>query len=306
MTNWEKVKIKDLIDYKTKEVDNLPDGVSISTMCCSAKLGTIIDINNIQEYLQLNENDILTVKLNDSKIRTLIEKKTKNKRKKVVEKKSKTQKFYNQITVVVRIGHGKCDDINKEKTINMKLFKNGSIQMSGCKRIEDVNKVINKLAHKLQEKKGIKFEDSIKQIKFVSDKINVNDFKIDMINSNYQVNLQIDRSNLYKLLLKKKIQCSYEKCIRACVIIKFCPPVDNINEKEISIFVFQKGNIIITGAKSRNQVYASYNFLNKIILDHVDEIMKKDDKEEEEDILNLYNMIIDENCHKLDMFIKKI
>ena len=65
MTNWDKIKIKNLIDYKTKEVDNLPDGVSISTMCCSAKLGTIIDINNIQEYLQLNENDILTVKLNE-------------------------------------------------------------------------------------------------------------------------------------------------------------------------------------------------------------------------------------------------
>ena len=154
MTNWDNLKIKDFIDYKKNEVDNLPDGVSISTMCCSAKLGTIIDIDNIQEYLQLNENDILTVKLNDSKIRTLIEKKAKNKRKKVVEKKSKTQKFYNQITVVVRIGHGKCDDINKEKTINMKLFKNGSIQMSGCKRIEDVNKVINKLAYKLQEKNG--------------------------------------------------------------------------------------------------------------------------------------------------------
>ena len=105
--------------------------------------------------------------------------------------------------------------------------------------------------------------------------------------------------------MKKKIQCSYEKCIRACVIIKFSPPVDNINDKEISIFVFQKGNIIITGAKSRNQVHAAYNFLNKIILDHVDDIMKKDDKEEEEDILSIYNIIIDENCHKLDMFIKK-
>lgn len=305
--SWNDYQFLDLIDWKKHEVDNLPNGVSISTMCCSAKIGCEISIENIQNYLQLDKNDILSVKLNDSKIRTLLEQKVKNRRKKKVLKKGKTQKFYNQITVVIRIGTGSCEDINKEKSINVKLFKNGSIQMSGCKRIEEVNKVINKLIYRLKEVKGKKIDNVIEQIKFVDDssKVNVNSFKIDMINSNYQVNLQIDRSKFYKLLLKKKISASYEKCIRACVIIKYSPPVDNELEKEISVFVFQKGNIIITGAKSRNQVSSAYNYLNDILVEHADEISKKDEKEEEDTLIKIYKSILDENSHKLDLLMTK-
>ena len=305
--SWSDYQFLDLINWKKHEVDNLPNGVSISTMCCSAKIGCEISIENIQDYLQLNKNDVLSVKVNDSKIRTLLEQKVKNRRKKKVTKKGKTQKFYNQITVVIRIGSGSTEDINKEKSINIKLFKNGSIQMSGCKRIEEVNTVINKLIYRLKEVKGKKIEDKIEQIKFVDDssKVNVNSFKIDMINSNYQVNLQIDRSKFYKLLLKKKISASYEKCIRACVIIKYSPPVDNELEKEISVFVFQKGNIIITGAKSRNQVTAAYNYLNDILVEHADEISKKDEKEEEDTLIKIYKSILDENSHKLDLLMIK-
>ena len=301
--SWNDYQVLDFINFKKHEVDNLPKGVSISTMCCSAKLGSEINIENVQNYLQLNKNDVLTVKMNDQKIRTLLIQKAKNKRKKTTQKKGKTQKFYNQITVVIRIGHGPCEDINNEKTINVKLFKNGSIQMSGCKRIEEVNTVINKLVYRLKERKGLRINDTIQQINFIENinDINVNSFKIDMINSNYQVNLQIDRSKFYRLLLKKKITASYEKCIRACVIIKYCPPEDNPDQKEISVFIFQKGNIIITGAKSKNQVTSAYNYLNKVLIEHADEISKKNEKEDEETLINIYKNILDENSHKLDL-----
>ena len=298
-----KIKIKDLINYKKYEVDNLPIGVSISTMCCSAKLGCNVYTDNIQKYMTLNDQDVLTVKVNNDDKRSLLENKTKSKKKKVAVKKTKQQKFYNQITIVMRIYEGDTENINEEKKINLKLFKNGSIQMSGCKRIEEVNKVINKLIEKLKETKMKITNDEVTEIKFIDDpqKININDFKIDMINSNYRVNLQIDRSKFYNLLLKKKISASYEKCIRACVIIKYCPKEENPMEKEISIFVFQKGNIIITGAKSRRHISTAYQYLNKIILEHVEEISKKDEKEEEELLLGLYDDIINENSHKLKL-----
>ena len=298
-----KIKIKDLINYKKYEVDNLPIGVSISTMCCSAKLGCDVYTDNIQKYMTLNDQDVLTVKVNNDDKRSLLENKTKSKKKKIPVKKTKQQKFYNQITIVMRIYEGDTENINEEKKINLKLFKNGSIQMSGCKRIEEVNKVINKLIEKLKETKMKITNDEVTEIKFIDDpqKININDFKIDMINSNYRVNLQIDRSKFYNLLLKKKISASYEKCIRACVIIKYCPKEENPMEKEISIFVFQKGNIIITGEKSRKHISTAYQYLNKIILEHVEEISKKDEKEEEELLLGLYDDIINENSHKLKL-----
>ena len=297
------IKINDLINYKRYEVDNLPKGVSISTMCCSAKLGCDVYTDNIQKYMTLNKDDVLTVKVNNDDKRSIIDTKSKAKKKKSTVKKTKQQKFYNQITLVMRINEGKTDNLNDEKKINLKLFKNGSIQMSGCKRIEEVNKVINKLIEKLQEKKMKIKDDEVTEITFIDDpkKININDFKIDMINSNYRVNLQIDRSKFYNLLLKKKISASYEKCIRACVIIKYCPKEENPMEKEISIFVFQKGNIIITGAKSRKHISSAYQYLNKIILEHIEEISKKNEKEEEELLLGLYDEIINENSHKLKL-----
>jgi len=80
--SWNDYKFLDFINFKKHEVDNLPNGVSISTMCCSAKIGSEINIENIQNYLQLNKNDILTVKMNDQQIRTLLEQKKRIREKK--------------------------------------------------------------------------------------------------------------------------------------------------------------------------------------------------------------------------------
>jgi TATA-box binding protein (TBP) (component of TFIID and TFIIIB) len=178
----------------------------------------------------------------------------------------------------------------------MKLFKNGSVQMSGCKSLYGINNALNKLIIKLKEIKAKIENGTIVEKIFIEepDKITVKDFKIDMINSNYQVAMQIDRDKLYNLLLKKKIKSSYEPCIRACVIIKFVPAEENSEQKEVSIFVFQKGNIIITGARSKSHVISAYNYMNNILLTHKDEIIKKDEKEEEEEILDIFKDIMKE------------
>ncbi len=298
-SRWDTFEFTDYLNVEDIEIKNLPAGISVSTMCASCKLNTRLNIPNIEKYLQLNSDDILTVKMNKERMRTLITIKNKPKRIKKVDNKSKqkdTSKnhFYNQITVVVRVGQGQCKDLNETPKINMKLFRNGSVQMSGCKSIKNINIALNKLISKLKEIKA-KIEDGkICEKEFIeeSDKITVKDFKIDMINSNYQVAMQIDRDKLYNLLLKKKIKASYEPCIRACVIIKYVPAKENVEQKEVSIFVFQKGNIIITGARSKSHIISAYNYMNEILLTHTDEIIKKDENEEEELILDIYKDIM--------------
>lgn len=298
-SRWDTFEFTDYLKVDEIEIKNLPAGISVSTMCASCKLNTRLIIPNIEKYLQLNSDDILTVKSNKEKMRTLITIKNKPKRIKKTENKTNqkdTSKnhFYNQITVVVRVGQGQCKDLNEAPKINMKLFRNGSVQMSGCKSIRNINIALNKLIAKLKEIKA-KIEDGkICEKEFIEepDKITVKDFKIDMINSNYQVKMQIDRDKLYNLLLKKKIKSSYEPCIRACVIIKYVPIKENIDQKEVSVFVFQKGNIIITGARSRSHIISAYNYMNEILLTHTDEIIKKDENEEEELILDIYNDIM--------------
>lgn len=305
-SKWDSIKFIDYIKVNNNEINNLPEGISISTMCSTCKLNTVLNIENIEKYLQLNSDDVLTVKMNNDRKRTLITIKEKPKRETKSSLKSKVPKkekketpkscFYNQITVVIRITQGPTEDLNTVPKINMKLFKNGSVQMSGCKTIEGINIVLNKLIVKLKEVRAKIENGKIIEKRYIEDfdKITVKSFKIDMINSNYQVNMQIDRAKLYDLLTKKKIKSTYEPCIRACVIIKFVPEMDNELLKEVSIFIFQKGNIIITGARSRNQIIASYNYMNNILLTHSEEIVKKNEKDEEELILNIYNDIMKE------------
>jgi TATA-box binding protein (TBP) (component of TFIID and TFIIIB) len=293
---WDNISFTDYIDVDKSEINNLPAGMGVSTMCASCKLNTLVNIVNIEKYFQLNSDDILTVKMNKERLRTIIltKKKPKRQRKnenKLIHKDTTKNYFYNQITVVMRIDSGPCQDLNDAPKINIKLFKNGSIQMSGCKSVKNINIVLNKLIYKLKEIKAIMDDGKLNIIEFIDEpnKITVLNFKIDMINSNYKVNMQIDRDKLYNLLLKKKIKSSYEPCIRACVIIKFTPCEHNCEYKEISIFVFQKGNIIITGARSRSHIISSYEYMNNILLTHTDEIIKKDDN-----VLDLYNLYISE------------
>ena len=289
------IKNRKLIDVNKLEINNLPSGVKVATMCSSCFLGTKLNLDNIEKYLSLNENDILTVKRTKESLRSLIELKKPSKRTTTNLKKSENgNNFYNSITLIVRVNEGPTQNINLEPKINIKLFKNGSLQMSGCKTVENVNSVLEKVLFRLRQVKG-KLEDGIiKEITFVEelDKFDIYNFKIDMIYCNYRISIQIDREKLHELLKKKKVKCIYEPCSRACVIIKYTPTVDNVDNKEVSIFIFKKGNIIITGARSKAQVIEAYNYINNILITHSDEIIKKSDEEEEELILNLYNDVL--------------
>jgi len=295
MSSENKIEFKEFLDTK-KEINNLPDGISISTMCATCKLNTELNIDNIEKYLQLNNDDIITVKRSTTSIRSLLTHKIKNKRTTKLIQPVKTKVinyFYNQITVVIRVNEGKTEDINTEPRINLKLFKNGSVQMSGCKSIKNINIVLNKLIAKLKEPKAKIIDDKIVEIKFIDNPelLDIKHFKIDMINSNYQVNMKIDRDKLYNLMKSRNIKSSFEPCIRACVVVKYTPKKFNIEEKQVSIYIFLKGNIIITGARDREHIIEAYEYINNILITHADEINIIDDDKNEAMILKIYEDI---------------
>jgi TATA-box binding protein (TBP) (component of TFIID and TFIIIB) len=295
------IKKEDYIDYinvSELELKDLPKDINVSTMSATCKLSTPVNIDNIENYLLLNSNDIITVKINNDKIKTLETLKTKTKRKKKIESITTTNlknRFYNQITVIVRVTEGNCKSLSEEPKINMKLFQNGSIQMSGCKSIKNINIALNKLIIRLSEIKGKIENNKIIEKKFVenNDNITIKNFKVNMINSNYKININIDRYKLYTLLNMKKIKCTFEPCIRACVIVKYIPPENNIDLKTISIFIFQKGNIIITGSRSKSHIMSAYEYINNILNTHINDISKQNDTDDDE-ILSLYSNIVKE------------
>ncbi|AYV81850.1 MAG: TATA box binding protein [Harvfovirus sp.] len=251
-----------------KDLDQLPEDVSISTMTITCKIKTEFNVANIGRYIDLKYNGIVTVKhgANDDKTtnRSLIFKKQtaqKNKKKK--------KSFYNQITILIRTK--KCS-----KGTNIKLFTNGAIQMTGVKSVEGMSEaltqmfnelkvvkaIVNPKANKIIEKPFVKNRD-------ILDIKNIFDLKICMINSNFDVGFNIDRDKLYDLLNGNNIECTFDPIIHACVNIKF-----EHTDKTISIFVFESGAVIITGARTGTQIVAAYTFINKYLLKHYNYINK--------------------------------
>jgi TATA-box binding protein (TBP) (component of TFIID and TFIIIB) len=268
-------------------IRKLPDDVCISTMtiCCDLEIEFIV--SNIAKYIDLNQNGIVSISYgrNDDPCtnRSLFPKKRQKKKKKA------KRVFYNQVSLAIMV------ESKKDKPVNIKLFTNGSIQMTGCKSIDNVIDVIAKIFDELKTIKAIIDKQTMTIIDkpFINDPTKlflnlVDNITIGMINSNFRYPNKIDRLKLYNLLLSESIECKYDPSNHACVNIKH-----HCVDKTISIFVFEKGPIVITGAKNCEHILAGYNFINKYLLNNHKKIVKSN-----VNISNINNLLNDSSDNK--------
>lgn len=118
--------------------------VKISTITLSTKLPDCqINLTNIGKYLDIDD-EIVGIKFNyadlsimKGKYSTTIYKKAKVKD---AEKINKAL-FYNQISIILN---------NSGNNVNVKLFGNGSLHLTGCKSIDEGTIVTRKIYDKLQ------------------------------------------------------------------------------------------------------------------------------------------------------------
>lgn len=259
------------------DLENKPEEITISTMTVTCKLDTEFIVENIAKYIDLNHTDIIFVKHGRDINRSLIPVKSS------AQKKKKTKKFfYNQVTLKVKT--------KKDNIINVKLFINGSIQMTGCKTMEGIYEALDKIFTCLQVEKGIvnyktkKIEEKpfVTQIKNI-DLEKIKDFKIDMINSNFNIGFHIDRDKLYNLMVLEGVNVTFDPLNHAGVIIRY----EHI-DKSISVFVFESGSIVITGVFNCQQIKEAYDYINKYLLSNY-HIIHKNDKLTNSTILEYIN-----------------
>lgn len=256
---------------KEFSVGHLPEDVTISTMTLTCKIATKFNCENIAKYVDLSTSRILTVthgELGNTKTnRTIVP------RKKTTGKPKKQKKvFYNQVSMYVKVY------AKNKKPVNIKLFSNGSIQMTGCKTVENAIETLIKVLYELKKEKAVIDYNTMKVVdKPFCDNPSVLDLKhiiglqIVMINSGFQIPFKMDRNKLYNLLLSDGHECLYDAVKHACVNVKF-----SYEEKVISIFVFEKGSILITGARNCTQIYEAYMFINKYLLENHKNIKKNE------------------------------
>lgn len=256
---------------KDLQISKKPDDVTISTMTIVCSVATIFNCGNIARYIELKYDGVLSVThgiAGDPKTnRSIVFKK-----KPTGKQKKKKNIFFNQVSMYVAVKE------KKKNPVNVKIFSNGAIQMTGCKTVDTALEVLKKLLSELKSVKGV---INYKEMKIIEKPFatvpsalnteNIKNFKIAMINSNFVVPFKIDRPKLYNLLLLEQYDCLYDPIKHACVNIKYEHP-----DKSISIFVFERGPIIITGARNCEQILAGYNFIYKYLLNNFKQIVKND------------------------------
>jgi TATA-box binding protein (TBP) (component of TFIID and TFIIIB) len=291
------------LDRAKLDAYNLPYDLPISTTTITGKINVLFDVENIAYYFNDFDNILIGKKYGNRVVNNLVNiKKTK-----ISKKKRKiTKDFFNQVSLIfstpalMGLDIEKLTQKEKEKTLNLKLFINGSFQMTGCKHLNNITKCLTHVFEKLKKTKAIinenfKFEKKyfLKSIdnldlktinlnydlnKYNHDQYNhlkienVYMFDIHMINTNFNIGFQIKRDELRKLLILNGFDATLDPNVHACVNIKYNIP--NLN-KTVSIFVFESGSITIAGSDSYEQILYTYNFINKFILTNYKKILSK-------------------------------
>ena len=263
---------------------SIPPDLAISTTTVTMKVNVFFNVENIGLYFDDFDNILIGKRYGNRVVNNLINiKKIKSDKKK---KRKEKKNFYNQVSLIFRtctlmgLDPSKISQKEGLKTVNVKLFINGSIQMTGCKHLDNIRSSLELLFEKLKITKVI-LNRNMEFIEkpFVIDTTllninNVNNFYIQMINTNFNIQFHINRSKLFQLLLDNNIDASFDPIIHACVNIKYY--LSTKKTKTISIFVFESGSITIAGSNSCSEILEAYNFINKFILSNYSLLLTKD------------------------------
>ena len=236
-------------------------------------MGNTIDPNNKEECLLMLSN-IQILENNSLK---------KHGRQK---KKKDNEHFYNSCSIIVK-------GALNIKCVNIKLFNNGQITLTGSKEELDGYYATRVLLDEMKKEKNIFIDEENNM-----DKIEIVNYKITMINSDFDTNFKIDLLKLLNILntkekelftkfnpekyrgliigyywnTNKKIQDGKCLCKNKCNG-KGIGTGDGLCKK-ITISIFKSGSIIITGGRLVKQIEDAYKSINNILKDNYHDIMK--------------------------------
>jgi len=235
------------------------DNLRISTITNVLKVSENIDLNKIYNSIPITEY-IPFIEYGDGNIpKGFSEKALRKKR-----KKKKKRIFYNQATLHV---------IHDGKIMNVKLFNNGRIQITGLKKENQGGELVRGLL------------DYLSDFSIFDKDIHITNNKIVLINSDFDIGYEIKRETLHNEIINYGMYSTYETCIYPGVNIKYYINTNNCDGickctsicngkgngngdgdcKKVTIAVFKSGKIIITGGQNKDQIETSYRFIKNFI-----------------------------------------
>jgi TATA-box binding protein (TBP) (component of TFIID and TFIIIB) len=269
----------------------------VSTITCNVDIGISIDLITLYENFTIGDKSkfiwIYYPKITDKENkRGVYPKKKRNVKATTVKKTS----FDNQVTVLYK----------SDNYPNLKIFKNGNIQLTGVKNKDDVAIIVNQIIEEI--KQIYKTKPEISSTEDLNEKIGFFNFHIRMINTDFKTYCDVEQQE--KFLIRRKVlhkilmsdsynnKCSFEPGKYHGVKIEFFWNSKNEKQdgicscsnycfgkgtgkgdkdcKKITIAVFESGSVLITGGVSFEQIDDAYNYITTVFKNHKDEIKKID------------------------------
>ena len=235
------------------------ENLRVSTITSVLKINNDIDLKKVYDNIPISSYiPFIEYGANNSPkgfSEKLLKKKRKKKKKKI---------FYNQVTINV---------IHEGKIMNVKLFNNGRIQITGLKKEEQASNLVESLIEYFWE-----FDIFEHPVQLIHK-------EIVLINSDFELGYEIEREALHEEIVDYGIYSSYESCIYPGVNIKYFMNTNNFDGicdclgmcngkgradgdgdcKKVTIAVFKSCKIIITGGQHTDQLETAYRFIKNFI-----------------------------------------
>jgi len=260
----------------------------ISTITTTAQLGTVLNLEELYrqipvlEYWDLNDG-ILKVEFKDNAGTFNVKGTT---FKDIMLKAKPKKSFFNQLTMVVRRETSPL----LWKEVNVKLFRNGGVQVTGVRSQEMAADVLRwLLSHVSATCSDIFAKAPV-----------LHKEQVQLVNTDFSIGAKIHREALFRLLTKKyKLRATYESAFYQGVNTKYfynkqkpeavlpglcgCPVLckgtgdgEVLGDcKKITISPFQTGQIIITGARTMEQIMEGYEYIKHVIATEKEEVLRK-------------------------------
>lgn len=207
----------------------------------------------------------------------------------MMKPKGKGASFFNQTTLIIR---REVSPLNW-KEINIKLFKNGGVQITGVRTLEMASGALHWLVDFIQR------TCTAKPIFAKTPRIHKEETQL--INTDFSIGAKMRRDVLHRILVDTyRLSSSFESAIYQgvktkyfyndkkppgaapghCICTKLCNGKGDGTEigacKKITISSFQTGNVIVTGGRTMQQTNEAYEFIKRVFATHQEELLRKE------------------------------
>ena len=185
--------------------------------------------------------------------------------------------FDNQVTLVHVV-----DDAQARSTMNMKVFRNGSVQITGVRCAEHGELAVRRVVELLRTREPCAAAEPAA--------LRAGAQQVCMINCDFSLGAPLRRDRLYRVLRSEhpELLCSFEPCIYPAVKIQYMhsderPQPDGVCRcpgglcrmrkapgacGKVTVAVFESGSVIITGARAEAQIRAAHSFITCVVHAH--------------------------------------